>query len=66
MGEQIADGLVDLIRPRGVAVHLSAAHLCTQMRGVREENSRTVTTFWRGTYTEDPALRQDFLALVRA
>ena len=66
LGEQIADSLVDLIDPHGVAVQLEAAHLCTQMRGVREENSRTVTTFWRGTYTEDPALRQDFLALVRA
>ncbi len=66
LGEQIADSLVDLIGPHGVAVHLEAAHLCTQMRGVREENSRTVTTFWRGRYTDDPALRQDFLALVRA
>jgi riboflavin biosynthesis pyrimidine reductase len=47
LGEQIADALVTLIQPRGVAVHLSASHLCTQMRGV-EEHSRTVTTFWRG------------------
>jgi len=66
LGEQIADSLVELIDPHGVAVHLEAAHLCTQMRGVREENSRTVTTFWRGTYTDDPALRQDFLSLVRS
>ena len=65
LGEQTADSLVELIDPHGVAVHLEAAHLCTQMRGVREENSRTVTTFWRGSYTEDPSLRQDFLALVR-
>ena len=66
LGEQIADSLVELIDPHGVAVHLEAAHLCTQMRGVREENSRTVTTFWRGAYTDDPALRQDFLSLVRS
>jgi len=66
LGEQIADTLVELIDPHGVAVRLEAAHLCTQMRGVREENSRTVTTFWRGSYTDDPALRQDFLGLVRA
>ena len=66
LGEQIADSLVELIDPHGVAVHLEAAHLCTQMRGVREENSRTVTTFWRGAYTGDPALRQDFLSLVRS
>ncbi len=61
LGEQIADTLVELIDPHGVAVHLEAAHLCTQMRGVREENSRTVTTFWRGSYVEDGDLRRDFL-----
>ena len=65
LGEQIADSLDELIDPHGVAVHLEAAHLCTQMRGVREENSRTVTTFWRGGYSDDQALRQDFLALVQ-
>jgi GTP cyclohydrolase I len=64
LGEQIADTLVELIDPHGVAVRLEAAHLCTQMRGVREENSRTVTTFWRGSYTTDPDLRRDFLQLV--
>ena len=64
LGEQIADGLVSLVAPRGVAVHLEASHLCTQMRGV-EEQSRTVTTFWRGDY-EDPELRREFLAEVRA
>ena len=65
LGEQIADTLVDLIDPHGVAVHLEAAHLCTQMRGVREENSRTVTTFWRGSYAEDPELRRDFLQVLQ-
>ena len=64
LGEQIADTLDELIDPHGVAVRLEAAHLCTQMRGVREENSRTVTTFWRGSYTTEPDLRRDFLQLV--
>jgi GTP cyclohydrolase I len=43
-------------------VHLQAVHLCTQMRGVREEHSKTVTTFWRGRYSDDPDLRREFLA----
>ena len=60
LGEQIADGLVSLVAPRGVAVRLEASHLCTQMRGV-EEQSRTVTTFWRGAYDEDAELRREFL-----
>jgi len=66
LGEQIADALVDLVRPRGVAVHIEASHLCTQMRGVEEECSRTVTTFWRGLYDEQAELRREFLDEVRA
>jgi GTP cyclohydrolase I len=66
LGEQIADTLVDLVEPRGVAVHIEAVHLCTQMRGVEEEGSRTVTTFWRGLYDEDANLRREFLDEVRA
>jgi GTP cyclohydrolase I len=66
LGEQIADTLVDLVQPRGVAVRLEAAHLCTQMRGVEEEGSRTVTTFWRGLYDDDATLRAEFLAEVRS
>jgi GTP cyclohydrolase I len=64
LGEQIADALVELMEPHGVAVHLEAVHLCTQMRGVREEHSKTVTTFWRGGYTDNPELRREFLAEV--
>jgi GTP cyclohydrolase I len=64
LGEQIADALVELVAPLGVAVHLDASHLCTQMRGV-EEHSRTITTFWRGSF-EDPELRREFLQEVRA
>jgi GTP cyclohydrolase I len=65
MGRCIADALDDLMEPHGVAVYLEAAHLCTQMRGVREERSRTVTTFWRGAYDESPEIRRDFLEIVR-
>ena len=65
LGEEIADRLVDLVQPRGVAVQLEAVHLCTQMRGVEEEGSRTLTTFWRGLYDEDADLRREFLDEVR-
>lgn len=64
LGEQIADALVELIAPEGVAVHLEASHLCTQLRGV-EERSRTSTSFWRGSF-RDPELRREFLQLVAA
>ena len=54
LGEQIADALAELIEPHGVAVHLEAVHLCTQMRGVSEEHSKTVMSFWRGDYSRRP------------
>ncbi len=63
LGEQIADTLVELVAPLGVAVQLEASHLCTQMRGV-EEHSRTTTTFWRGAFS-DPDLRREFLQHVQ-
>jgi GTP cyclohydrolase I len=61
IGQEVADHLVELLGAHGVAVHLEATHLCTQMRGVREENSSTWTSFWRGTYEEEPGLRDEFL-----
>ena len=66
LGEQIADTLGELVAPHGVAVHLDASHLCTQMRGVEEEGSHTVTTFWRGLYDEDADLRREFLEELRS
>ena len=61
LGRQIADTLEAILEPHGVAVYLEAAHLCTQMRGVRETEPLTRTTFWRGEYDSNPALRVEFL-----
>jgi GTP cyclohydrolase I len=63
IGQQIADSLVAMLQPHGVAVYLEAHHLCTQMRGVREVSPLTRTTFWRGAYDGNPALRSEFLSI---
>lgn len=63
IGQQLADGLERILQPHGVAVHLEAVHLCTQMRGVHEVNSSTRTTYWRGNYDHDAQLRTDFFEL---
>ena len=62
VASQIADALDASIEPHGVGVHIEAVHLCTQMRGVREEHSKTVTGVWRGGYSDNPELRREFLA----
>ena len=63
VGREIADALEAMLQPHGVAVYLEAQHLCTQMRGVREEAPSTRTSFWRGMYDTDPALRTEFFTM---
>jgi GTP cyclohydrolase I len=60
MTHELADSLEELTEAHGVAVYLEAQHLCTQMRGVRESESVTRTTAYRGVYTQDPSLRAEF------
>ncbi len=60
LGQHIADALETMLQPHGVAVYLEAKHLCTEMRGVRENAPLTRTTFWRGNYDSDPTLRSEF------
>lgn len=60
IGQQVADNLEAMLHPHGVAVYLEAHHLCVQMRGVRELAPLTRTTVWRGFYTNDASLRDEF------
>ena len=53
------------LTPTQVAVYLEATHLCMQMRGVREQQATTRTSFWRGAYESNEALRAEFLATCR-
>ena len=62
IGQEIADTLVKILQPHGVAVYLEARHLCTEMRGVREMSPKTRTNFWRGEYENNPELRSEFYA----
>ena len=58
---QIADYLVDLVKPRGLGVVMSATHLCMVARGVRKQDSDVITSAWRGTLDEDARAREEFL-----
>jgi GTP cyclohydrolase I len=66
LGRQVIQALDRVLAAHGVAVYLDAAHLCMQMRGVREQEATTRTTFWRGAYESDQQLRDEFLKLCTA
>lgn len=61
--DQVADALMDVLRPRGVGVVIEALHLCMMMRGVEKQNSKTVTSALRGIFLEDGKTREEFLHL---
>jgi len=62
--DQIADAVMQVLRPQGVGVVIDAAHLCMMMRGVEKQNSRTVTSAVRGVFRSDSKTRSEFLQLV--
>jgi len=61
MTREIADCLVDLLKPRGLGVVVKANHLCMTIRSQRKQDSDVVTSVWRGTFESDPRAREDFL-----
>jgi GTP cyclohydrolase I len=61
--DQIADAIMDVLRPTGVGVVIEAAHFCMMMRGVQKQNSRTVTSALRGIFRDDSKTRVEFLRL---
>jgi GTP cyclohydrolase I len=65
LGREVTETLDRILRPHGVAVYMDAVHLCTEMRGVREDEAITRTNFWRGNYESDPQLRTEFMTLAR-
>ncbi|MCO5968177.1 GTP cyclohydrolase I FolE [Actinoallomurus soli] len=64
MTSQIADALMEFLKPRGVIVVIEAEHLCMTMRGVRKPGARTVTSAVRGDFRESPSTRAEAMSLI--
>lgn len=62
---QIADIILDVLHPIGVAVVIKAEHLCMTMRGVKKPGANVVTSATRGRFRESPITRGEFLSLVQ-
>jgi GTP cyclohydrolase IA len=63
--QQIADTLMEVLEPRGVAVVSEAQHFCMMMRGVEKQCSSTVTSAMLGEFRRNKATKDEFLALIR-
>lgn len=63
--QQIADTLQEVLRPKGVAVVISAQHLCMQMRGVQKHDAKVVTSAMLGAFRARQATREEFMSLIK-
>ena len=61
---QVADALMEHLKPKGAMVLLEAEHMCMTMRGVKKPGSRTVTVAARGAFETDAALRESFYRML--
>ena len=61
---QVAEAIMEVLKPDGVAVVIEAEHLCMTMRGVRKPGSRMITSAMRGDFRRSAVTRAEFLALV--
>ena len=64
MTAQIADTLQFVLRPRGVAVVIEAAHQCMTTRGVHKPGVSMVTSRMLGAFRTDSMTRREFLGIV--
>ncbi len=62
---QIAETLMDRIKPQGVGVIIEARHLCMIMRGVEKQNSVAVTSHMLGVFRDCEGTRSEFLRLLK-
>lgn len=62
---QIADALMEHLKPRGVLVMIEAEHMCMTMRGIKKPGSQTVTIVKRGAFLDDPELTSLFFQMIR-
>ncbi len=60
----VADAIADHLGARGVAVVMTAEHLCMQLRGARKQQADMVTTALRGALADDESMKRQAMMLL--
>ena len=61
---QIAKTIMDVLQPRGVAVTINAAHQCMTNRGIKKENTTTITNNFLGIFKDDLSFQNRYLRYI--
>ena len=61
---QIANLIMDVLKPRGVAVTIDATHHCMTNRGIKKENTTTITNYFLGALKDDLSFQNRYLRYI--
>ena len=61
---QIANLIMDVLKPRGVAVTVDATHHCMTNRGIKKENTTTITNYFLGAFKDDLSFQNRYLRYI--
>lgn len=64
MTAQIADSIMQYLKPQGVMVVVEAEHMCMTMRGVKKPGSKTTTIVKRGCFEENLQLQNEVFRIL--
>ena len=61
---QVAKTIMEVLQPRGVAVTIDASHQCMTDRGIKKENTTTVTNYFLGALKDDLSFQNRYLRYI--
>ncbi|MBN2654035.1 MAG: GTP cyclohydrolase I FolE [Nitrospirae bacterium] len=61
---QLADMIMQKLKPKGCMVIIDADHLCMSMRGIKKPGARTITSAVRGIFRSKQSTREEMLELI--
>ena len=62
---EVADAIMEVLRPDGCGVVVEAVHTCMTIRGVEKPGAVMVTSAMRGGFRQRPETRAEFMSFVR-
>lgn len=62
--KEVANAIMEVLKPQGVAVVMESSHLCMVMRGVEKTTSSTLTSCVLGCFERKEKTRNEFLNLI--
>ena len=62
--KDVANAIMEVLKPQGVAVVMESSHLCMVMRGVEKTSATTITSCVLGCIEKREKTRNEFFSLV--